>query len=42
MPQEIVNTVKLHVKLPAFFEVWQNRFLYFGVLGRNLGYAGSY
>ena len=25
----------------TFFELWQNRFVYFGVLIRNLGYVGS-
>ena len=24
-----------------FFEVWENRFLFFGVLNGNLGYVGS-
>lgn len=36
-PNLVVNTVKTHVKEHTFLEVWQKRFLYFGVVIGNLG-----
>ena len=35
------GTVTTANKNQFFLKVWQNRFLYFGVLNGNLGYVGS-
>ena len=35
------GTVQPANKNLLFFKVWQDRFLYFGVLNGNLGYVGS-